>query len=341
MLLLLIIIFSALISPAFAQPAGMSLKSTAVVIPGGGGGIGFDDLVYSSELHKVIVPADHTGKLYLIDPSSFAMIGIGHFTSSAQFQKGHHTGVSSADQGDGFIFTADHGTHTLDAVDAKSGQVVATAPLAGDPDIIRYVGSTHEVWVTQPDDKKQIEVFSFTGGGKPTLSHTMVIPVADGPESLTIDKTHQRVYTNLGKQAASIDIKTHSIIASWPNTCEKSRGTAVDESRNFLFVACGEGKAVAFDLNKDGKLLSSLVTGAGPDLVDYNSRLSHFYITGSKSATLSVLGVSSKGELSLLGVGQAAERSHCVVGDDQDNIWVCDPHHGQLLRFKDAFPIVQ
>ena len=56
-----------------------SLQSTAVAIPGGEGGIGFDDLVFSPELHKVLVPAGHTGKLYLIDPTTFAMTSIGGF----------------------------------------------------------------------------------------------------------------------------------------------------------------------------------------------------------------------------------------------------------------------
>lgn len=211
------------------------------------------------------------------------------------------------------------------------------------PDILRYVAINHEVWVTEPDEKdvKQIEVFSFVPGDKPTLSHSMFISVPDGPESLTIDNTHQRAYTNFGAQVGSLDLKSHAIIAQWPNTCKNSSGTAVDEARGFLFDACKEGKAVVFDLNQNGKMVSSMITRPGPDLVYFNPALSHFYITGSKNASLSVLGVSSKGELSLLGIGVAAMRSHCVVGDDQNNIWVCDPKHGQLLRFKDIFPIIK
>ena len=72
-----------MINPVFAQSSGSSLQSTAVSIPGGEGGIWFDDLVFSSQLHKVLVPAGHTGKLYLIDPVSFAMTSIGGFSSSA------------------------------------------------------------------------------------------------------------------------------------------------------------------------------------------------------------------------------------------------------------------
>jgi hypothetical protein len=343
----MIIFFIALIlmgaiNPAFALVTESSLQSTAVSIPGGEKGIGLDDVNYSRDLHKLLVPAGFTGKLYLIDPSSFAMDSVQGFTSSTENKKGHEVGISSADAGEGFIFVADHGTHQLDAVDVKTGIIVASAPLAGDPDIIRYAGN-HEVWVTQPDDKikKQIEVFVLKPGDKPLLTHELNISVPDGPESLTIDQTNQHAYTNLGKQVGEFDLHTHAMIAQWPNDCEKSRGTAVDGPRGFLFVGCGEGKAEVFDLNQKGKKVGSLLTGPGVDLIDYNASLSHLYITGSKSATLSVLRVSSTGELSLLGVGQAALRSHCVAGDDKDNIWVCDPTHGQLLRYKDIFPVVK
>src|SRR5438552_2561936 len=53
-------------SPAPAAPPAASLASTPLLIPGGAGGVGFDDLRYSSHLKRVIVPAGHTGKLDLI-----------------------------------------------------------------------------------------------------------------------------------------------------------------------------------------------------------------------------------------------------------------------------------
>ena len=93
---------------------------------------------------------------------------------------------------------------------------------------------------------------------------------------------------------------------------------------------------MVFDLNQDNKEISNLATDPGADVISYNTKLSHLYLTSSKNATLSVLGVSAQGELSLLGQAQADIRAHCVVSDDQDNIWVCDPPRGQLLRFKDS-----
>ena len=342
LIIILVLLFSVTNTSAFAKVEDPSLKATVVTIPGCKDGVGLDDLNFSKNLHKVLLPAGRTGKLYMIDPSSSAMTSVEGFSSSKENKKGQKVGVSSADEGEGFLFAADHGTHKLDAVNIKTSRIAVSAPLAGEADFVRYIDGSHEVWVTEMDEaKKQIEVFTFTAGDKPALSHALDIKVADGPESLTIDRLHSRAYTNLGKQAAVIDIKTHAVISQWPNGCEKPRGTAVDEPRGFLFVGCGEGKATVLDLNQNGKEIGSLATGAGADLIDYNTSLSHLYITGSKSATLSVLGVSPKGELSLLGTGEAAERSHCVAGDDQNNIWVCDPKHGQLLRYKDTFPAVR
>jgi DNA-binding beta-propeller fold protein YncE len=314
-----------LTGPAFALPASASLQATAVPIPGGKDGIGFDDLNYSASLHKLLVPAGHTGKLYFIDPSSFAITSIDGFSSLPEFKKGHEKGISSVDEGQGYLFVPDHGTHQLDAVDAKTGAVIATAPMAEDPDFVRFVEANHEIWVTEPDgkDRKLIEVFAFTAGNKPALAHEVDINVADGPESLTID------------------VNTHKLITQWPNGCEKAHGTALDGQGGFLFDACGDGKITVFDLNQNGKQAGTMATGPGVDLIDYNAGLSHLYVLSSKSETLSVLGVSSKGELSLLGVGPSAKRAHCVAGDDNNNIWVCDPSHGQLLRYKDSFPAVK
>ena len=328
-----------IIGPVFARSARFSLQSTAVTIPGGEGGIGFDDLVYSSELHKVLVPAGHMGKLYLIDPVDSEMTSIGGFSSSALMEKGHEVGISSADEGESTIFAVDHGKHELIAV--FSGSVIATAPLAGDADYVRsvkvdhYTGDNLEVWVTEPHNK-QIEVFSFIFGDKSGFIHLMNISVPQGPESLVFDQSHGLAYTNLGTNAAAIDFTTHTIIHTWPNDCIKSRGDALDEQKGFLFVSCGEGKAEVFDLNHGYKKVSELVTDPGPDVISYNAKLSHLYFTSGKNATLTVIGVSAQGKLSLLGQGQADKRAHCVVSDDQNNIWVCDPPRGQLLRYKDS-----
>ena len=47
-----------------------SPDGTRVAMPDGAPGIGFDDLRYSSSLHRVLVPAARSGNLVLVDPDS-------------------------------------------------------------------------------------------------------------------------------------------------------------------------------------------------------------------------------------------------------------------------------
>ena len=39
-------------------------------IPGGEGGIGFDDVVFSAPLQRFIVPGGRTGRVFLVDPAT-------------------------------------------------------------------------------------------------------------------------------------------------------------------------------------------------------------------------------------------------------------------------------
>src|SRR5437870_520568 len=71
---------------------------TQLALPGGDGGIGFDDLRFSPSLHRVLAPAGRTGKLDLIDPASNAIESIEGFSSEAKFGGGHGEGTTSVDE---------------------------------------------------------------------------------------------------------------------------------------------------------------------------------------------------------------------------------------------------
>ncbi len=325
MTLFLILFLTSFISPALAQTSSPSLHADAVAISSSGEAIGFDDLVFSPEIHKVLVPAGKTGKIYLIDPVSSEISSLGKLGE-----------VSSADEGYGYLFAVDHSTQELKVLDVNTGLVVAGAKLSADADFVRYVGFSREVWVTEPH-KNQLEIFKleFLADLPPLLHLIKLIQVNHGPESLVIDHRRGNAYSNLGEVTAGIDLVSHHIVDKWVNGCEKPRGNALDDQRGLLFVSCAEGKVMVFDLNEQHKKIGSLTVDPGVDVIGYNPRLSHLYVTSSKNATLSVLEVSVQGDLSLLSVSLAVERGHCVVGDDQGNIWVCDPQHVQLLRYKD------
>ena len=219
------------------------LQPTPVPLPGGSTGIGFDDLGYSPDLKKVIVPAGRSGNLDLIDPKTLDITAISGFSAQDKFGGGHGEGTTSADAGPNLLFATDHTKQQVDVVDPATRTILTSAAVVDDPDYIRYVSNTNEVWVTQPD-RDQIEVFSLADNQPPTLAHAAFIAVSGGPESLVIDKTHGRAYTHLwdGKTVA-IDTKHRTILATWANGCAGSRGIALDEKRGFAFCLRAARKA--------------------------------------------------------------------------------------------------
>lgn len=138
------------------------VKAEAVSLPGGEEGIGFDDIVYAPALHQVIVPAAQTGRVYLIDPATWSH-------ESCAVWQGRTT---SADAGDGYVFATDRSHSAVNVIDPKLHKVVASATLEMEPDIVRYVPATHEVWVTEEDPQKgQVEMLAFSASGNVQLSH--------------------------------------------------------------------------------------------------------------------------------------------------------------------------
>src|SRR5215471_15058069 len=94
-LLLVFVATSALAEPKIAKP-------TVLAMPDGKGGIGFDDLRFSPELHRMLVPAGRTGKLVLVDPKTRALEPIDGFsTSPPGGGEGHGAGTTSVDAGGG------------------------------------------------------------------------------------------------------------------------------------------------------------------------------------------------------------------------------------------------
>lgn len=322
--------------PAAAAPTAVGAESAQAVpsprfvaLPNGEGGVRMDDLRWCPQLGRVVVPGGDTGLLDLIDPAT------GHVDLIAGFGAAGG-GTTSADEGAGMLFAIDHGTQRVVVVDPVARTLGASAPLAAEPDYVRYSAGTHELWVTEPDEA-QIEVFSLGSGGPPVPKLAATIAVPGGPEAIVIDATRGRVYTNLWKDATVvIDLGTRAILAHWPNGCTGGRGLALDEARGWLFVGCSEGRAAVLDLAHDGKLLGSASTGGGVDIIDYDPARGHLYVAGAKSATLTVLGVSAAGELSELATLPTAKGARAAITDRAGRIWVADPRGGQVLVFDDT-----
>ena len=113
---------------------------------------------------------------------------------------------------------------------------------------------------------------------------------------------------------------------------------AVDAQRGLAFVGCKEGKAVVLDVEHGGKVVGSAPAGAGVDVIAYSGKLSHLYVPGAEAKNLTLLGVATDGQLSLLGTVPTASDAHCVAADDDGSAYVCDPGKGQLLVLRDQYP---
>jgi DNA-binding beta-propeller fold protein YncE len=320
-----------------------------LALPDGKPGIGFDDLRYDATLNRLLIPAGRTGNVDLIDPANLAAIAaIPGFTKLPRYDAGHGQSVTSVDAGGGFLFATDRNALSLAVIDPKSRRIVARATLASAPDYVRFVAATREVWVTEPG-KKRIEVFTLptmmttttttVDNGAPIPTHAAFIDAPGGPESLVIDAARGRAYTHKWKTSTmAIDLKSRAVVATWPAGCADPRGIALDSARALLFIGCEDGTATALDVAHDGKLVGTVKSGSGVDIIAYDAGRAHLYVPGDESATLAIIGVASSGALSLLGTSPTAKDAHCVTTDERGNAYVCDPRNGQLLVVHDPYP---
>jgi len=323
---------------AFTTSCKPVIAGDRIDLPGSSPGIGFDDLRYSSVLHRVLVPAGRSGHLDLIDPERMTVTAIGGFSATADFDGGHDEGPTSVDEDNGFLFVTDRTSRKLVVVDSRTNAIVGSTALAAGPDYIRFVPATRELWVTEPDSS-QIEVFTVSNALPPVPAHAASIPINNGPESLVIDAKRGLAYTHRWQSTTvALDIKTRAVVGEWANACAGSRGIALDEAHGFLFAACSEGTTSVLDVDHGGRILSSVAQGKGFDVMGYSPALGHVYLAGSACRCLVTLGVSAAGRLSFLGRQDAPNDTHCVTADDVGHAWICDPNHGALLRVTDRFP---
>jgi DNA-binding beta-propeller fold protein YncE len=318
---------------AHAAPIDPPTAANILMLPHAGGRIAFDDMRYLPALQRVAVPAAQTGDVDLIDPRTEQTTVIAGAAGQTGAQQGEDPGATSVDFGDGYLFIGDH-THTdIAVVDPRTKQVVSRVPLAADYDFVRFVPQSKEVWVTEPDQHR-IEIFQFDTRRSPHLIHDSFIVLPDGPEALAIDDAHSVAYTNSRtNHTFVISLNASHAIVRWRNSCVQSRGLAV--GAHLVFVGCKEGKVLSLDTRQKGRLVGTAAVGPGVDLLAFNSRLHHVYVPSSADGTLTVLNVSAAGALHRLATYRTAPGAHCVVTDNQQKIYVCDPAKGALLVFRD------
>lgn len=206
-------------------------------------GIGFDDLVFAN--HKVLAPAGKTGNLVLIDPDTGSTESKRVAAAIEAYRPGRHdVGITSVAATPIRIVATDRTSKTLVALD--SGKSV---PLAAEPDYVRFIEATDDLWVTEPD-AAQIEIIHTSRfPNDPPFLKLATFAVPGGPESLVVSASRKMAYANLWHaKSVEIDVGTYAITRTFDSGCDKTRGIALDDVGGGLFVACNDGRVVRIDL---------------------------------------------------------------------------------------------
>lgn len=302
----------------------MDPTATVVELPGAAAEIDFDDIAYSAELQRVLVPARGSG-VYLVEPD----------TAEATRVEGASS-VDSVDAAEGVLFVLDRSEEQISVVDPQDGRVMATAKTNDAPDYVRYVEATGELWVSAPGASPSgIEVFALGDDVTSAPRRVAFIEVPDGPEGLVISESRGEAYAHAGDDLVVVDVQSRRVSQRWPTGCDGTHGfPRVAEQPGVVLASCAEGGEVRLLGLDDGRQLSRHSVGGGESLPAYSASTGHFYVRSDPGTTLATLALDGE-RLSVVREVTVPAKGHCLIADDVGHYWTCDANAGRILRFDD------
>ncbi len=318
-----VILGAALAIVTGCSSAGQVDASAQMVdLPGAADEIGFDDVAYSAELHRMLVPARESG-VYLVDPSSGEATHLDYAGSA-----------DSVDTDGELLFVLDRASQRIHVVDPDDGRTLSSASTSPRPDYVRFVEATGELWVSVPAADR-IEIFAVEDGGAgPHRVGSVDVP--RGPEGLTLTAAGDTAYTHAGSDVVAIDTEEREVTSRWPTGCEETHGfPAINENDGLLLASCAkDGKVTLLDAN-DGRWLAEYEVGGGESLPAYSPHSNHFYVRSDPGTKVVTLKASRSG-LTLVGEVEVPAAGHCMGAGDVGRYWTCDEGSGRLLLFRDS-----
>jgi DNA-binding beta-propeller fold protein YncE len=189
---------------------------------------GVHGVALAPELKHGFTSNGRENKVSMFDPNTLQLL--------SKIEVGKGPDAIYYDAGTRRVFTNNHGTHDITALDAKTGQVVGTVKVAGDgesavvADGLVYVDleDTNEVVVFDP---KSLEV-----------KKRFPIGVAETPTGLAYDAKTKRLFIGCRKEPKMVvmDAVSGKVITSFPI----GRGVdyaAFDPQAKLIFFSCSEG----------------------------------------------------------------------------------------------------
>jgi DNA-binding beta-propeller fold protein YncE len=180
-------------------------------------------------------------------------------------------------RGPNIAFVTRSGANTVDVIDLKRSQIVASIPVAEDPDAIIYDKDSNLIYVANGDAKLATLI-------DPDRRTTIAaISLGAKPEYAAIDSLGGLLYQNLKdiNSFAAVDLIKRAVVGQWPlASCEGPTGMAIDSKHRRLFAACsGNSTLAVFDMERH-QVIASLKIGGGPDSVAFDPSLRRIYSAG-------------------------------------------------------------
>ena len=302
-----------------------TLTATSISLPDPAP-VSIDYFAWDAQHHKLWVPAGNTGKVDVIEGDK--VVAIKDQPTAPSPRPGRpNVGPSSVGIGNGVAYVGNRADKSVCAFDTEKLSKGRCATVSSKPDGVTWVGATHEVWVTTPDEKTLTII-------NPDSGALSAIKLDGEPESFAVDDARGRFYTNLEDkdQTVAIDSKTRKVVAAWPTTCggDGPRGLALDSADQLLFIACASNGAVVYDL-AHSKVTGRVATGGGVDLIDYAAKRRLLYVASGKDATLTLAHIDEHGVATVVSTAKTADRVRAVVADpDTGTAYAADSLGGKI-----------
>jgi DNA-binding beta-propeller fold protein YncE len=340
--------------PIFWMASGIIAASTSasdyelkpIALSSATGAVALDYFAYDRATGKLWVPASNTSSVDVIDATDTVSQVTGFRTGEVELRGRKVTlGPTAVTIGEGVAYIGNRGDSSLCIIDTHSlerGECLQVAPpsagRAAAPDGVVYVAATRELWITTgapplgiSSADKSLQVFDASDPRH--LKLKTKIPLDGSAEGYAVDNQRGLFYTNIEEtgNTVAIDVRAHKVVAKWNSGSTDLQGLALDNARNFLFVACGD-HVVSLDLNHGGKIRDSITTGPGLDNIDYSPGQKVLYAAASVAATLTIADVDDQGKFHLKATIPTVKGARGVVAAKGDTAYLIDPAEGRILK---------
>jgi YVTN family beta-propeller protein len=271
-----------MVAASHAKPAsGYHLLKKFVL----GGEGGWDLLAFDSAANRLYI--SRGTHVMVVDPDSGAIVGdipntprVHGIAIAPEFGKG---------------FTSNGGDATVTIFDLKTLKTLGQVKVGKNPDAIIYDPASKRILSFNAGNNDVTAIDANTG----TVAGTLAL---GGKPELAVADEHGKVFVNLEDKSAIVkfDSQKLTVDATWPLAPgEEPTGIAIDRKHHRLFAACAN-KLMAV-LNADnGKLVTTIPIGSGPDGAAFDSDRQLAFSPNGADGTLTVAHEDSSDKFSVL-----------------------------------------